>query len=295
MCLPERVTGLSGRRLYREWNDLGAAEEWVGEGIALARQTKREIYVARGYLTLARVQHAQGRLSEVAETLARAGEIARKLGNTRAVAEAEAWQALLALASGDRDAVDHWVAAQPEMDAAHDALRAIAGERERLILARILLARGDAVAAHALLQYLLPVAERQGRTGSVIEILVLTTLCHAARHERDDATRTLEHARRLAEPGGYCRVFLDEGPSLAALRSLAPATMATTGPLIEPLSERERDVLQLLAAGLSNGAIAERLFITVGTVKTHVKSLYSKFDVHSRTQAVARARELGLL
>ena len=281
--------------LYREWNDLGAAEEWVGEGIALARQTKREIYAVRGYLTLARIQYTQGRWAEAAETLARAGGIARKLGNTRAVAEAEAWQALLSLASGDRDAVDRWMVAQPETDMAHGAPQTVAGERERLIFARILLARGDAAAAHARLQHLLPVAERQGRTGSVIEILVRTALCHAARHERDDATRTLEQARRLAEPGGYCRVFLDEGPSLAALRSFAPATVATTGPLIEPLSERERDVLQLLAAGLSNGAIAERLFITVGTVKTHVKSLYSKFDVHSRTQAVARARELGLL
>ena len=117
---------------------------------------------------------------------------------------------------------------------------------------------------------------------------------------------------RLAEPEGYARVFLDEGaPMLALLHKLHPdgcqptgeppvSSTAPTAPLKrapklgEGLSERETDVLRLIAAGLSNQAIAERLVLAPSTIQWHVKNIYSKLNVHSRTQAARMARELGL-
>ena len=126
----------------------------------------------------------------------------------------------------------------------------------------------------------------------------------------------LSRALSLAEPEGYIRLFVDEGePMVALLRqayaggiapdyvatllsaagALALAAPASAGSLLEPLTERELDVLRLLVAGLSNAAMAQELVITVGTVKRHVNSIYTKLGVTSRTQAVARAHALHLL
>ncbi|NIQ75433.1 MAG: hypothetical protein GWN67_12460 [Phycisphaerae bacterium] len=133
---------------------------------------------------------------------------------------------------------------------------------------------------------------------------------------------TLEQALTLAEPGGFTRIFVDEGPPMARLlyeavaRGIAPdyarrlltafpvtepqqtdplKTQAPESDLIEPLSERELEVLQLIAEGLTNPEIAARLFLTLNTVKVHTRNIYGKLDAHNRTQAVARARALGIL
>ena len=133
----------------------------------------------------------------------------------------------------------------------------------------------------------------------------------------------LERALTIAEPEGYVRTFVDEGAPMAALlrraatRGVAPAYVSklldaldaqapmrrgptgpaspTAQPLEEPLSEREREVLRLVAAGLSNRAIADELVLATGTVKKHINNIFTKLNVRSRTQAVAQARELGLL
>jgi LuxR family maltose regulon positive regulatory protein len=140
-----------------------------------------------------------------------------------------------------------------------------------------------------------------------------------AKGEKEQAVRTLAEALALAEPEGYVRTFVDElsgvlearqrgrldppnRPSAHYLRKLlavvewdATGTAFPAAGLTEPVSERELEVLQLIAAGKSNRRIATELFVSVGTVKTHVNNLYRKLDAHSRTQAVARARELKLL
>jgi LuxR family maltose regulon positive regulatory protein len=132
----------------------------------------------------------------------------------------------------------------------------------------------------------------------------------------------LERALALAEPGGFIRIFVDEGPSMARLlheapsREIAPDYVrrllaafpvaepeqadplkreAPKSELLEPLSERELEVLQLIAEGLTNPEIASRLFLALNTVKAHSRNIYGKLGVHSRTQAVARARALGVL
>ena len=164
--------------------------------------------------------------------------------------------------------------------------------------------------------------------GSVIAILALQSRTHAARGDLDAAHATLERALTLAEPEGYVQIFIDEGPPLAALLEAQSAQRSTqsdpllpycnlllsamggaagarqaseralrepSNALVEPLSEREREVLQLIAAGLSNQAIAERLYLSLHTVKVHARNIYAKLGVASRTEAAARGRTLGLL
>jgi LuxR family maltose regulon positive regulatory protein len=169
-------------------------------------------------------------------------------------------------------------------------------------------------------------AERSDLAWLRVKTLALRALTYDILGETAPALAALEQALALAEPEGYVRVFVDEGRPMAALlrqgyaHGMLPHFMATLlaaldahgpgstaqpsvlaptsagGPSVaEPLTERERDVLRLLAAGRSNPEIARTLYVEVNTVKTHAKSLYGKLGVHSRVQAVKRAQELGLL
>ena len=158
--------------------------------------------------------------------------------------------------------------------------------------------------------------EQSERTGSLLRVLVLQALAYQQYDDFTQAMHTLQKALFLAEPEGYVRLFLDEGPAIAALLRLvvaqgpasayvdtllaafeAPSTRpsAISQPLIEPLSERELEILGLIAAGMSNRQIADELVLSVGTVKWHLNNIYGKLGVRSRTQAVAQARELNLL
>ena len=162
---------------------------------------------------------------------------------------------------------------------------------------------------------LLLAAEAGGRTGRVIEILVLRALAHQALGDIQPALASLERAMTLAEPEGYLRVFADEGLPMTSLlraavkqgtgrdyaRRLLAAVSGTEqgGPgkqaLIEPLSERELDVLRLLASELDGPDIARELMVSLNTMRTHTKNIYAKLAVTSRRAAVRRAAELGLL
>jgi LuxR family maltose regulon positive regulatory protein len=215
-------------------------------------------------------------------------------------------------------------------------------EFEHITLARVLLARYKSdradrsmLEAVGLLERLLQAAEEGERTGSVIEILMLQALAHQVQGNIPAALVPLELALTLAEPEGYVRMFVDEGPPMAVLLAklhersrkrpraastnvplayierllallrgervqegtspAAPSAPPPAQPLLDPLTERELEVLRLIAAGLSNRAIAARLVLALSTVKSYVNTIYSKLQVESRTQAVARARALHLL
>ncbi|MGB3699855.1 MAG: LuxR C-terminal-related transcriptional regulator, partial [Anaerolineales bacterium] len=201
-------------------------------------------------------------------------------------------------------------------------------EFEHVTLARVHIAQymydrvdGSIHEAAGLLERLLEAADEGGRMGSLIEILALRALAHEAQGDIPPALVSLERALTLAEPEGYVRVFVDEGMPMAHLLSAAAAQGIMpdyTGkllavfeseqqksegkyyrppaqPLIEPLSQREFEVLQLMALGLSNREISERLFLALSTVKGHNRRIFGKLGVQRRTEAVARARELGLL
>jgi LuxR family maltose regulon positive regulatory protein len=201
-------------------------------------------------------------------------------------------------------------------------------EFDHLTLARVFIAEyktdraGDTLrAALKLLQRLLQAAEEGSRTGSVIEILILQALAHQAQGDLPRALASLERALTLAEPQGYLQVFIDEGPPMAELltgmkvegrtvkqkdyihkllaafgtqREVQPSALSLQ-PLTEPLSERELEVLRLLGTELSGPEIARKLSVSLNTVRTHTKNIYSKLGANNRRAAIRRAEELDLL
>lgn len=195
-------------------------------------------------------------------------------------------------------------------------------EFEHITLARILLAqyqrdRSDhaMLGAIGLLERLLKAAQNGGRTGSVIEILILLALAHQLQGDTRAALTALEHALTLAEPEGYVRIFVDEGHPIflllekAAKHRIAPnyvhQLLQAFGKaddrayvdqdLIDPLSERELEVLRLLGTDLDGPDIARHLVVSLNTLRTHTKNIYTKLSVNNRREAVRRAEELGLL
>jgi LuxR family maltose regulon positive regulatory protein len=214
-------------------------------------------------------------------------------------------------------------------------------EFEHLTLARVLIARyrGDRKydfirKAVELLERLLKAAEEGGRTGSLIEILVLQALAHEAQGNIPPALMSLERALALAEPEGYVRIFVDEGQPMAGLLrrieandrtvrmkvyilrllsafemhkenepEVRPAKDILADPgfrpaknmLVEHLSERELEVLRLLRSELSGPEIARQLIVSLNTVRTHTQNIYAKLGVNNRRAAVRRAEELNLL
>jgi LuxR family maltose regulon positive regulatory protein len=200
-------------------------------------------------------------------------------------------------------------------------------EFELITLARVLLAEyqsslveGAVRGALHLLDRLLIAAEQGKRIGSAIEISIVQALAQHARGNRAKALESLKRALNLAEPEGYLRIFVDEGKAMTELLTSligAPAgeglkdyirrllrafdnqresaSASTPQPLIDPLSQRELEVLRLIEQGLSNDQISKKLFLSVSTVKGHNLRIFNKLQAKSRTEAVARARELGLL
>ena len=200
-------------------------------------------------------------------------------------------------------------------------------EPGHLVLAKVLLAQGHAGPALALLDRLHAAAAAQDRAGSLIEIGALRALALAASGDADRAVDALAGALTLGCPQGYVRVFADEGPPMAALLGRLVAAQRTGsgfraaaevplgylarlqrafGPgrpvrdsvpsgIVDPLTSRELEVLEMLAAGRSNQAIAGELVVTLDTVKKHVGHVLGKLGAANRTEAVARARELNLL
>lgn len=185
---------------------------------------------------------------------------------------------------------------------------------EHATLARLLLAQKRPADALALLARLRAAAEEGGRAGSVLDVLVAQSLAFDASGDVASSLAALEHAAELAEPEGYVRIFLDEGPPMVSLlkraaarqtasnavTSLAnavtpPRRLLRTEGLVEPLSERELEVLRLLEGDLDGPGIANELFVSLNTVRTHTKNIYAKLGVNSRRAAIRRGVELGLL
>jgi LuxR family maltose regulon positive regulatory protein len=202
------------------------------------------------------------------------------------------------------------------------------GEFEHLILTRVLVAERSFSGVNELLERLLEAAEAEERMGSVLEILLTQALAYQAQGNLPLALATLERALALAEPEGYVRIFVDEGEPmrllildfrlwiekqareghkpieyvdklLAAFAQIVPVPQSEVSnqksTMVESLSQRELEILKLIAQGLSNREISARLFLALDTVKGHNRRIYGKLQVQSRTEAVARARELGLL
>ncbi len=302
--------------LQREWHELAAAIEHLRAGIELSRSGGFAVSEALGWFGLALTKQAQGDQTGVAAAMAEAETIVARWGDAPPPVQVSVYQARLAFLRQD------WPAAA----AYCQARRTPAGhipqewrESDAIMQARLRLAQGHAAEALTLLHELLPLAENADRGWHLLEILVLQALAWHKLGDSSSAQSTLERALLLAEPEGYIHLFTDEGAALipllrkAALRGVAVAYVSRllavlaprqpqlppappgVEPLSEPLSEREREVLRLIAAGLKNQEIAAELVVVLGTVKAHINHIYQKFGVTNRTQALRRGRELGLL
>lgn len=306
-------------QILRQWNNLAEAREYLQQGIGYSLNVGADVTRRNGLIELARIQQAHGEPAQALATMAQAVALAQTLPSPRGLLWATTWQARLQLAQGDLAAATRW--AQEYQRLANPFPQFNIYDAEDLTLARILIAQGQHQQASALLEQLLPAYQAAGRLPSVIEVYLLQALNLAAQQDWSVAGRVLIQALRLAEPENYLRLFVDEGPALSNLlvqiepqvqatlrqyvqrllvvcelpRSTTPEQLSPIYRLIEPLSERELTVIRLLAAGFSNQEIAQQLVVTLNTIKTHLKNIYSKLAVTSRTQAIARARRLNLI
>jgi LuxR family maltose regulon positive regulatory protein len=312
----DMLVGIS--ELLRQRDDLAGAARHLQQAMDLGEANGLPQNPYRSRVAAAGIRQAEGDPEAALQLLAEADRL-YATDYSPEVRPVAALMARMWIAEGRLSEARGWargrgLSAEDELDYVR--------EFEHLTLARLILAEGARErsdetmgAAVDLLERLLAAAEEGGRTGSVIEILVVQALARRARNDVPGALASLERAVALAEPEGYVRVVADEGPAMAALLKLAaqqrdasgylrrllaatvtPAARTTVDqPLIEPLSERELDVLRLLESELGGPDIARELTVSLATVRTHTRNIYAKLGVNNRRAAVRRATELGLL
>jgi LuxR family maltose regulon positive regulatory protein len=299
--------GLS--QLHRERNDLHAAMQHLLTSQELGEHTGLPQNPYRWRVGMAQIRQAQGDLEGALDLLHDAERVyvSDFFPNVRPV---PAMAARVWVAQGKLNEALEWTLDRG-LSVADDL--SYLREFEHITLARVLLGRGSFVDAMGLLERLLRAADDGARTGSVVEILVLQAMGYQMQGDIAAALVPLERALTLAEPEGYVRIFVDEGPAMAALlqmvaakRRIAPEyarrlltafgepedRTPVTQLLMEPLSERELDVLRLLGTDLDGPDIARQLVVSLSTLRTHTRSIYSKLGVNNRRAAVRRAQEL---
>lgn len=299
---------LARNEVDRARSHLDAARE-LGEHAGLPQ------HPYRSRVAMALLRRAEGDLDGAIELL----EAAEPLYNSDfspPVRPVAALAARVRLARGDLRGALRWVT---DTGVTADDDLAYVREFEHVTLARVLLARDrDRASLTTTVQFLdrlLAAALAGGRQGSAVEILILLALAHDAAGDRSASVAALQQALERAEPDGFVRVFLEEGPQLTALlrsarwdgsagrhaheildagAALPPAAPTVRNHLVEELSTRERDVLRLLRSDLSGPDIARELTVSLNTLRTHTKRIYTKLGVTNRREAVRRAGELGL-
>jgi LuxR family maltose regulon positive regulatory protein len=293
-------------RILYEWDELDAAEQHGQQALRLARQYEQVIdRFIICEIFLARLKLAQGDVVGSAAMLAKTDQSARQYNFLHRIPDVAAAQVLTLLRQDNLPGAAHLAQLH----------------KLPLSQARVHLAQGDPSTALDILEALRQQVEAKGWQDERLKVMVLQATAYYADGEKDKAMQLLSDALALAEPEGFIRIFVDEGVPMAQLLSEAFAqgimpdyvaklmaafeaekpktedksSVSSAQPIIAPLSQRELEVLQLIAQGLSNDEIGKRLFLALDTVKGHNRRIYDKLQVQRRTEAVARARELGLL
>jgi LuxR family maltose regulon positive regulatory protein len=308
-------------KLHRERGDLEAAAQDLLTGKKLGEQVELPDWQSRWCIAQARLTETLGDLDGALDMLDEAERLFVRTPLPEilpiAAMKASVWVKQGKFAEALSWARERGLSVDDEISYLHEF------EHSTMVRALIAHYKSDRVdssiqGALRLVERLLQAAEEGKRTGSVIEILMVQALAHQAQGDTSSALVSLERALTLAEPEGYLRIFVDEGPPMAALlkkmkvenrrlkeyvRNLLSAftdkefhhPTPSPQPLIEPLSEREIEVLQLIAEGLTNQEIAARLYLSLNTVKVHTRNIFGKLGIHHRAAAIARARDLGIL
>lgn len=300
-------------RLAYECNRLDDAGQYVHQCIDLCRQWGENDLQAIACAMLARLEYIQGNPDKAQEAMREAEQLAGEhpLSPKRSI-QLKSELARLWLAQGNLEKLSQFIQKSGlTIDDEIPFLR----EPEYIILLRVFLSRNDHEAALILSERLLKQAEQAGRMGLVIETLILQALVFHGMKETEQALVPLDRALALAQPEGYVRSFLDEGEVMTRLlcqvqsrqvgSSYATVLLSKIGNtpgmtqpsmqlLIEPLTTREVEVLKLIEAGCSNQEIANKLVISIPTVKRHISNIYAKLGVKSRTQALAIGNELRI-
>lgn len=292
-------------RIHYEWNDLDAAQQDAERSLDLAQQTEEVDTPVASELFLAQLKLAQGDAAGAAALLMPVEQFVHQHNFERRISEVAALQILILLRQDN-------LAAAADLAQIYDL---------PLSQARVHLAQDNPAAALALLEPLRQQAQDNRWQKERLQVLVLQALVLKAQGERDTAVHLLNEALALAEPGGFIRIFVDEGLPMAqllsetAVRGIMPnycgkllAVFEAKGQkiehepdpspaqsLIDPLTNRELEILTLIAAGLKNKEIAEQLIVSLNTVLYHIKNIYSKLGVNKRTLAIAKAKEHNLI
>ncbi len=300
-------------RLFYEWDQLDEASQYIHNCIDLCQQWGDIDQITEAYAMLARLEESRGLQEQSRDAMQ---EVELLVGGSSFSLR----RSMLAMP----DLIHVWLA-QGNVDKPSQFIQkgglsvndefSYRQEPEYMILLRVLMAQKDYQTVLFLSKRLLQQAEKAGRIGLVIEILILQSLAYQGNKDTESALAVLERALTLAKPEGYVRIFLDEGEAMTKLlcqvQSRQPGTgyaadllsrigknTGMTQPsmrlLAEPLTIREVEVLTLIKGGCSNQDIAERLVISLPTVKRHISNIYTKLGVESRTQAVAFGKELNI-
>jgi ATP/maltotriose-dependent transcriptional regulator MalT len=312
--------------LFCERNELDAAEQHAAQGLEISRAERNEEFESYALIALAQIKQAQGDSASALELGGQAMALARK---RNIVIELRFIPARYAKILIQQERLDDAAQIAREMPAADQAMWFMQGTQTPVTHARVLLAQREFARAARALEQLQIQTEASGETRTLIEVLVLLALAQQGQGDAAQARDALTLALALAEPEGYVRMFVDLGepmklqiancklqietsrmnqhlveyidklliafPVASAEPERKSEILNPNSEMAEPLSERELAVLRLIADGLSNQEIANRLVVAVSTVKTHINNIYSKLGVTSRTQAIARAREKKLL
>ncbi len=284
-------------------------------GIELGKKINEVSILMRGNLALARLRVTQGDPDGARVVLNHARELAPCCRLPEG-SQIDGWEMEIKLALGNLEEPRRWADEYANQSREPgDYLNF----RLDLTFARVRLEQGRAAEALGVLETLLPAAESGDRRGDVVEILALMALAQASDGDTEQAMAALQKALEVGETEGHIRTFIDNGQAMAALlkeavsrgiyrdyaamllkqfrskSSRRTSRRAGNQPLIDPLSERELEIITLVAAGLKYPEIADKLVVSLNTIRTHAKNIYTKLDVDSRDKAINKARELKLI
>ncbi|HKJ69465.1 MAG TPA: LuxR C-terminal-related transcriptional regulator, partial [bacterium] len=315
-----------------EWHEMETAEQHLTRGIELTNQWAW-IGTLRDYLALAKLKQVQGDLEEADTILQKARQVAIDFDATEMDDRlVDISEIRLRIVQNRLDEAQQWFTAQNRTSEPEKCSQSAGGvtnlwkqyllQIQQMVRARLFIRRQQPEEAVELLQPVIESIDPEQQAWFLIEMHTITALAYQAAGQIAAALESLGKALALAEPGGFVTLFVSEGEPMAEMleeayerkellsrykysRSYVKKLLLAfetvhrveraQGKLLEPLSDRELEVLHLLATGLTNSEIADKLYISLNTVRTHTKNIYAKLNVHSRTKAAARGKELGLI